>query len=155
MNTRFTVATHILVFLQTQNGQPVASGAIASSVKTNPAHIRRQLSQLAKAGLTKSQMGTGGGALLAKPSPEITLLDAHRAIDEAATVFALHPLTKPPCPVGEKIRAALQKRLEEVEKAMQAQLLKRQSPTWRPRFRLRKKQPGAVENRIDPFTSCV
>jgi Rrf2 family protein len=124
MNTRLAVATHILTFLQTQNGQPATSELIASSVNTNPALIRRLLSQLAKAGLTTSQMGAGGGALLARAGDRITLLDVHRAIDEAGTTFPLHQAPNPQCPVGRNIHAVLQKRLSEVELAMEAQLAK-------------------------------
>ena len=62
MNTRFAVAVHILTLLHTQQGEPATSEYIASSVNTNPSLIRRLLSQLARAGLTASQMGTGGGS---------------------------------------------------------------------------------------------
>ena len=62
MNTRFAVAVHILAFLGTQDGIPASSELIAGSVNTNASLIRRLLSQLTKAGLARSQMGTGGGA---------------------------------------------------------------------------------------------
>jgi len=124
MNTRLAVAIHILTFLQTQPGQPATSELIASSVNTNPALIRRLLSQLAKAGLTTSQMGSGGGALLARAGDRITLLDVHRAIDENQSVFPIHPEPNPQCPLGRNIQSVLKRRLSEVEKAMEAQLSK-------------------------------
>ena len=49
-------------------------------MNTNPSLIRRILSQLTRAGLTRCQMGTGGGALLAKPATRITLRDAYGAV---------------------------------------------------------------------------
>src|ERR1051325_3100661 len=110
MNTRFAVAAHVLPFRQSQGGEPAPSELIASSVNTNPSLIRRLLSQLAKAGLTTSQMGTGGGALLARPADRISLLDVYHAIDEDAEVFAVHPGPNPNCLVGRNIQAALRTR---------------------------------------------
>ncbi|RUM20455.1 Rrf2 family transcriptional regulator [Rhizobium vallis] len=122
MNTRFAVATHILTFLQSQEGSPASSELIASSVNTNPTVIRRLLSQLTKAGLTISQMGSGGGALLARSGSSITLLDVHRAIDEDFTLFPLHQEPNPQCPVGRNISKVLRGRLATVETAMEHEL---------------------------------
>lgn len=122
MNTRFAVATHILTFLQSQEGSPASSELIASSVDTNPTLIRRLLSQLARAGLTTSQMGSGGGALLARPGSAITLLDVHRVIDEDVVVFPLHQAPNPQCPIGRNINTVLRGRLADVETAMEREL---------------------------------
>jgi Rrf2 family protein len=122
MNTRFAVATHILTYLQTQRGEPAASDVIAASVNTNPSLIRRLLSQLAKAGLTTSQMGAGGGALLARPADAITLLDVYRAVDEEGVVFGLHADPNPACPVGRNIQPVLKAQMQAAETAMLAQL---------------------------------
>ena len=127
MNTRFAVAVHILTFLtflQTQDGECAPSELIASSVNTNPSLIRRLLSQLAKAGLTTSQMGTGGGAFLARPAGDITLLDVYKAVDEGGDVFAMHRGTNPQCLVGRNIQAVLEVRIDEAERALEAQLAK-------------------------------
>lgn len=122
MNTRLAVATHILTFIQTQAGVPASSELIASSVNTNPSLIRRLLSQLAKAGLTTSQMGTGGGAVLGRPAEAITLLDVYRAIDEQGEVFALHEAPNPQCPVGRNINGVLKLRIAAAEQALRDQL---------------------------------
>lgn len=122
MNTRLAVATHILTFIQTQAGVPATSELIASSVNTNPTLIRRLLSQLAKAGLTTSQMGTGGGALLARTADKITLLDVYSAIDDEGEVFALHDQPNPLCPVGRHINGVLKVRIAAAEKALRDQL---------------------------------
>ena len=124
MNTRFAVATHILTFLAYQAGEPATSELIAASVNTNPTFIRRLLTQLAKAGLTTSQLGAGGGALLVHPPSKISLLDVYRAIDEEQQVFALHDAPNPACPVGRNIDAVLKGRMLEAERALQAQLAK-------------------------------
>ncbi len=118
MNTRFAVAVHILTLLHTQQGEPATSEYIASSVNTNPSLIRRLLSQLARAGLTASQMGTGGGALLAKPANAITLLDVYRAMDEDAELLPLHQSPNPKCPVGRRIHEVLETRVHAAERAL-------------------------------------
>ena len=118
MNTRFAVAAHILTFLRTQDGEPATSELIASSVNTNPSLIRRLLSQLAKARLTTSQMGTGGGALLAQRGDQITLLDVYRAVDEDIDVIPIHQGPNPKCPVGREIAAVLQTHIAAAERAL-------------------------------------
>src|ERR1700737_2351834 len=60
-STRFVVAVHTLAI---NSGPPMRSQDIASSANTNPTVIRSLLSRLSEAGLTTSQLGTGGGALL-------------------------------------------------------------------------------------------
>ena len=122
MNTRFAVAVHILTFLQSQDGTPATSELIASSVSTNPSLIRRLLGQLARAGLTTSQMGAGGGALLARPADSITLLDVLRAVDDARDVIPLHPSPNPRCPVGRHIQRVLETRIDAAEQALHAEL---------------------------------
>jgi len=122
MNTRLAVATHILTYIATEGGRPTTSEAIAASVDTNPALIRRLLQQLGRAGLTRSQMGTGGGALLARPEGQITLLDVYRAIGEDGGVFALHEHPNPRCPVGRHITGVLESRISAAERAMEAEL---------------------------------
>jgi|TARA_A100001391_G_scaffold103323_1_gene68860 Rrf2 family protein len=122
MNTRFAVAVHILAFLGTQDGIPASSELIAGSVNTNASLIRRLLSQLTKAGLARSQMGTGGGALLAMDAGKITLLDVYRAVDEQGDVFAIHQDPNPKCMVGRNIQAVLRVRIDEAERALQAEL---------------------------------
>jgi Rrf2 family protein len=122
MNTRFAVAVHILTLLQAQKGEPATSEMIAGSVNTNPSLIRRLLSQLAQAGLTTSQMGSGGGALLARPADTITLLDVYRAVDEGRDVIPMHPAPNPKCPVGRNIQAVLETKIRDAEKALQNEL---------------------------------
>jgi Rrf2 family protein len=122
VNTRFAVAVHILTFLQSQDGTPATSELIASSVSTNPSLIRRLLGQLARAGLTTSQMGAGGGALLARPAESISLLDVLRAVDDARDVIPLHPSPNPRCPVGRHIQRVLETRIDAAERALHAEL---------------------------------
>lgn len=122
MNTRFSVAVHILTVLQTRNGEPTSSEFIASSVQTNPSLIRRILSQLSKRGLASSVMGSGGGALLARPAEKITLLDVYDAMDEDGGVLRTHLDPNPKCPVGRNIVAVLQTRIDAAEQTLRAEL---------------------------------
>jgi Rrf2 family protein len=122
MNSRFAVAVHVLTLLEQSGGEPITSEYIAGSVNTNPSLIRRLLSTLARAGLTTSQLGTGGGALLARPASEITLLDVYRAVDDGE-VFGMHrEQPNPRCTVGRNIQAELQSRFDEATRAMEAEL---------------------------------
>jgi Rrf2 family protein len=54
----------------------------ASAVKT--------LKSLSAAGITSSKEGSGGGAFLAKPVSEITLLDIFTAVEQDTTLFKMH-----------------------------------------------------------------
>ena len=122
MNSRFAVAVHVLTLLEQSRGEPVTSEYIAGSVNTNPSLVRRLLGMLARAGLTTSQLGTGGGALLARPADEITLLDVYRAVDDGAP-FGMHrERPNPACPVGRNIQAALETRMDAAARAMEAEL---------------------------------
>lgn len=122
-SSRFVVAVHILTLLETEGGGPVTSERIAGSVNTNPGVIRRLLSMLARVGLVTSQLGAGGGALLAKPVAQIRLLDVYRAV-ESADLFALHHSPpNPRCRVGRNIQAALSTTLRRAERALEAELL--------------------------------
>ncbi|MBX9874457.1 MAG: Rrf2 family transcriptional regulator, partial [Beijerinckiaceae bacterium] len=93
-STRFAVATHILTALAFSDGKPLRSEDIANSANTGAVVIRGLLSRLAEAGLTRSQLGSGGGALLAKKPDEIRLLDVYRAVEDTE-LFAVH--RQPPC----------------------------------------------------------
>ncbi|WP_176096663.1 Rrf2 family transcriptional regulator [Burkholderia cepacia] len=127
MNTssRFAFAVHVLALLSMQEGVPLSSDIIAGSVNTNPALIRRLLSMLAAAGLTTSQLGAGGGALLAREPGAITLLDVYRAVDDAQ-LFALHrEAPNPTCLVGRHIQGALTDYIGDAQRAMEASLATR------------------------------
>lgn len=121
-STRFAVATHILTALAVTNDKPLRSEDLANSVNTGAVVIRGLLSRLAEAGLTRSQLGSGGGALLAKAPNEIRLLDVYRAVEDTE-LFSVH--RQPPCaecPVGANILAAITPTLTRAQAAMEAEL---------------------------------
>jgi len=122
ISSRFIVGVHILTLLAQSQGKPVTSEWIAGSANTNPAVVRKLLVMLAKAGLTTSQLGAGGGALLARPAADITLLDVYRAVD-GSELFALHhEQPNPACPVGRNIQSALLETLTRAERALESEL---------------------------------
>jgi Rrf2 family protein len=123
-STRFAVAVHTLAALAMSGGKPLRSEDLANSVNTGPVVIRSLLSRLSGAGLTKSQLGSGGGALLAKPARKIRLLDVYVAVEDTE-LFSLHRV--PPnadCPVGGTIQEAMRPVLEQARKALEAELSK-------------------------------
>ena len=125
ISSRFIVSVHILTLLAQSQGKPVTSEWLAGSASTNPAVIRKLLGMLAKAGLTTSQLGVGGGALLARPASEITLLDVYRAVDEGELFALHHESPNPACPVGRNIQAAIIGTLEQAQRALEGELAAR------------------------------
>jgi DNA-binding IscR family transcriptional regulator len=72
--------------------------------------------------LTRSQLGSGGGALLAKEPDAIRLLDVYRAVEDPE-LFAVHrqsPCAE--CPVGANILGAIRPVLTRAQAAMEAEL---------------------------------
>ncbi len=121
-SSRFAVAVHTLVSIAVMGGKPVRSEDLANSANTGAVVIRRLLSQLNDAGLTTSQMGVGGGALLAKPSENIRLLDVYEAVEDTE-IFTLH--RAPPCQacvIGANIHEAIQPTLEKARSAFENEL---------------------------------
>jgi Rrf2 family protein len=124
-SSRFAFAVHVLALLALQEGAPLSSEMIAGSVNTNPALIRRLLTMLANAGLTGSQLGAGGGALLVREPRAITLLDVYRAVEDAQ-LFAMHrEEPNPDCMVGRHIQASLRAIIDDAQRAMEASLAAR------------------------------
>jgi Rrf2 family protein len=121
-SSRLAVSTHILATIALARGAAVSSEFIARSANTNPTFVRRLLCALAEAGLTTSQMGQGGGALLARPPEKITLLDVYRAV-EAPPFFALHhDGPSKACPIGKNIAPVLEEEFSGVTAALERSL---------------------------------
>ena len=121
-SSRFVVAVHALVALAVSGDKPLRSEDLAYSASTSPAVIRGLFSRLNSAGLTKSQLGAGGGALLAKPAEKVRLLEVYQAVEDTQ-LFTLHR-TPPPrtCAVGGNIMDALQPTLARAREAFEDEL---------------------------------
>jgi Rrf2 family protein len=121
-STRFAVAVHALTAIATQEGNPVTSEELARSINTSAPVVRSLLSRLSEAGLTASQLGAGGGALLARPAKQIRLLDVYLAVEERE-LFATH--RSPPCvscPVGANLLDVLRPTLARATDALEREL---------------------------------
>lgn len=124
ISSRLTIAIHILVCIETFKDQyKVTSEFMASSVNANPVIIRRLLQQLKSAGIVQVARGTGG-AQIARPLNEISMLDLYRAVDcvEEGNLFHFHENPNQLCPVGRNIHKVLDHKLERVQKAMENEM---------------------------------
>ena len=117
------MAVHLLAALAVNPGRAMPSDQVAGSASTNPAVVRKLLSMLAAAGLTRSRLGQGGGALLARPPGEISLLEVYRAVEGRGGLFAMHRSPPDPdCFVGRNIQPVLRPIAERAERALEAEL---------------------------------
>jgi Predicted transcriptional regulator len=121
--SRFTIAVHTLLFIQTFHEEyRITSEFIASSVNVNPVVIRRILGQLKDAGMVTISRGTGGTSLAKEPK-SITLFDIYNAVDSVDdTIFGFHESPNPKCPVGGNIHAILDSPLENAQSALELSL---------------------------------
>lgn len=131
-NSRFSVATHILVGLGylpdhsphhlPEKGEWVSSDLLAKSVNTNPVVVRRLLGDLKKAGLIVTRQGKSGGIRLAKPPGEIPLLEIFQAVGERS-VFAFNPNPpNPDCPVSINMFRLIEPVFRSVSQALEKDL---------------------------------
>lgn len=126
INTRFTVAVHLMALLAItgKKGKVVTSEILASSVGTNPVVIRQMMSCLKKAGLITTRNGVPGGELT-KKEEEISLLEIYRAVQKKsdAPLFDFHPNPNPACVIGRNIEEAMEEPLREAQAAMERSLM--------------------------------
>ncbi len=126
ISSRFTIAIHIFTCIHTfEKTHKITSDFLAESVQVNPVIIRKLLAQLKGAGLITVQRGSGGAAM-AKPPEQITLLDVYRAVDcvENGELFHFHERPNPQCPVGRNIHQALDDKLYQIQAAMEREMEK-------------------------------
>ncbi len=124
ISSRSAVGVHVLTLLAQTGDEPLCSKVMAGSVNTNAVVVRRELGLLRRAGLVRSQEGSGGGWRLARDPKRITLLDVYRAVEKEA-LFSLH--NRQPnlaCPVGKNIQGALEDVFGDAEAAMERRLEK-------------------------------
>ena len=121
-SSRFAVASHVLVAMAMREGTPLRSEDIAARARTNPTVIRRLLTMLSRAGITTSQLGLGGGSLLAREPERISLLDVYRAVEEPGLFAAPRCPPDAACPIGGNIGAVLAKHTERAEAALEREL---------------------------------
>lgn len=125
ITSRFTVAVHTLVAIQTLGKEyKTTSEFLASSVNVNPVVIRRTLQNLKAAGIVDVKAGSGG-ATLKKDPVDISLYDIYVAMDcLEGGLFHFHENPNPNCPVGKNIHAVLDAHLLDAQTAMENELKK-------------------------------
>lgn len=124
ISSRFTIAIHVLICIETfKNANKITSEFLASSVNVNPVVIRRLLQQLKAGGIVSVTRGSGG-AELAKPISDITLLDIYNAVEciEDGELFHFHENPNELCPVGKNIYKILNPRLISIQQAMEKEM---------------------------------
>ena len=115
MDTKFSVALHILIFIS-ETDKIVSSELLANSVNTNSSHIRKIIALLKKGGLIESQQGKTGMAL-AKSRKDITLADVYQIVYPNKYLVNIHEGANKECPVGNNIEDLLQPVFNEAQDA--------------------------------------
>ena len=115
MDTKFSVALHILIFIS-ETDKIVSSELLANSVNTNSSHIRKIIALLKKGGLIESQQGKTGMAL-AKSTKDITLADVYQIVYPNKNLVNIHEGANKECPVGNNIENLLQPVFNEAQDA--------------------------------------
>ncbi len=122
MNSRFSIAVHILTLLASMPGERVTSECIAMSVGTNPVVIRRQLALLREGKLVESKGARGGGWTLARDAAAISLRQVREALGEEASFRMHRNEPHPNCAVGQNVRGVLEHVYADAEKAVMKSL---------------------------------
>lgn len=115
MDTKFSVAIHILVMLS-ESKKRLSSQDLARSVNSQSSYIRKVLALLKKAGILTSSQGKVGYDFQKSPK-EISLLDIYLACQETERVkfVEIHKDTNQECPVGKHIESVLTPTFESIE----------------------------------------
>lgn len=123
VSSRFPIAVHtMLCIAHFEQSEKVTSAFIAGSVNVNPVIIRTVIRQLKDAGLVTVDAGVGG-AHIAKPLRDITLLDIYVAVEgDDRRIFGFHDNPNPQCPVGGNIHTLLDGELEDAQRALETRL---------------------------------
>lgn len=124
ISSRFTIALHALICMESfKNDRKATSEFLASSIHANPVVIRRLLQQLKAAGLVTVTRGSGG-AEIAKPLDQISMLDVYHAVDcvERGNLFHFHEEPNCLCPVGRNIHTILDSKLDQIQSAMETEM---------------------------------
>lgn len=116
MDTKFSIALHILVFIN-ESKDTVTSELLANSVGTNSSHIRKIITILKDANLIESNQGKKGMKVIVDAS-ELTLDQIYLAIYPDKNLLHIHDTANQNCPVGEHIKDVLQPIFEKSEQQL-------------------------------------
>lgn len=122
MNSRFSIAAHILTLLASMPEERVTSELIAGSIGTNPVVIRRQLALLREAKLVTSKGARGGGWVLTRNPRKITLRQVREALGQEASFRMHRNEPNPNCVVGQNVRGVLEDVYADADEAVMRSL---------------------------------
>ena len=112
---QFSDAIHILAYIEICKGtDALSSEMIAKSVETNPANVRKIMSQLKKSGLILTQ--------IAKRPENITLLEIYKSIEGNTNLIQVDPKTNPNCIVGANIQEVLSEKYDALQKKVEEEM---------------------------------
>jgi Rrf2 family protein len=120
LDTSFSTAIHVCVYLEKSGKRLVNSNELAASIGTNPVVVRRIVSRLKEFGIIKVKVGLGGGYVLGRTASNITLWDIYLAMRKD-NPFKLR-LADPDSPMSSSLAAALEETLADTEYAMKKPL---------------------------------
>lgn len=125
VSTKFTIAIHVLAATEFfGNEEKVTSKLLSSSIGSNPVIIRNIMSDLQKAGLIETKRGPGGISIT-RPLDQITFYDVYDAVEKNKDqLFNFHENPNPACPVGRNIHAALDDKLDDIQREFEEDLKK-------------------------------
>lgn len=115
MDTKFTVAIHILIMIS-ESDSLLSSEKIANSVRTNSSYIRKIISKLKRNGLIERKTGKFEYCL-EKSKKEIKLYDIYNAVNDKK-VLNIHKNANKECPVGYYINDVLEPIIKKAEDQM-------------------------------------
>ena len=117
MDTRFSVAVHVLVLIS-EASAPMTSDQMAESGVTNASYVRKILTFLKRAEIVNGQRGIGGYSLRVAPE-QLTLLQIYQAVMEESRIHLLdvHQNSSDQCVVGRHIRPMLSELFADIEEA--------------------------------------
>lgn len=120
-STKYAVSIHILSLIASKKGESITSDEIAKSVNTNPALVRRLMSDLKKSGLIQTQTKIGITGLMKTPE-DISLLEIFKAVETRQDLFAIHSDTNTKCPIGAKIGCVLEHMNGKIQSSFEEEL---------------------------------
>ncbi len=125
VSTKFTIAIHILAATDYFGKEvKVTSEFLAGSIGCNPVIVRNLMKQLRDAGLIAVRRGPGG-IQITRPLDQITFYDVYEAVETSKdALFHFHESPNPQCPVGSHIHAALDDKLQDIQKQFENDLRK-------------------------------
>lgn len=123
--TRLSDTIHLLAAIQIVRevagrkgenpGRLLTSAALAESLHTNPAYVRKLMGYAVRGGLLVTTRGKARPEL-AKPASDISLLDMYRVVEGDIKLLKLDAHTNPVCKVGKAIQFSLGDAYSEVQR---------------------------------------